>query len=218
MEIALSKFCGPDDVITPITHQDEIKRRELGFPGPQNFKGIKQFIHGSKWDRIQILYQFLRRGQVPKNFWNHISARLIRERVGELVWNDYYKFTIVRHPIDVAISRFYFSGVPRYEDSLDGFSRFLRENSAYLNANWQIVSENDNFILDDFVRQEYLDNDLQGLQSRIGVTESIQDIMDSVKAKSDVRPKNGIKMGDLLECQYYFIQFACCPEFDFFGY
>ena len=37
IEIALSQFCDANDVITPITGQDECKRQELGFRGPQNY-------------------------------------------------------------------------------------------------------------------------------------------------------------------------------------
>ena len=37
IEIALSQFCGPEDIITPIHPDDEAIRRSLGYPGPQNF-------------------------------------------------------------------------------------------------------------------------------------------------------------------------------------
>ena len=37
IEIALSKFCGPNDVITPISPEDEATRKELGYRGPQNY-------------------------------------------------------------------------------------------------------------------------------------------------------------------------------------
>jgi len=36
MEIALSGICGDQDVITPISEEDEKVRREMGFRGPQN--------------------------------------------------------------------------------------------------------------------------------------------------------------------------------------
>ena len=36
LEIALSRHCGPEDVITPISAADERLRRELGGTGPQN--------------------------------------------------------------------------------------------------------------------------------------------------------------------------------------
>ena len=36
-EVALSKICGPDDVITPITPIDEQQRIDLGYRHAQNF-------------------------------------------------------------------------------------------------------------------------------------------------------------------------------------
>jgi hypothetical protein len=36
-EIALSKFCGPNCIITPITPADEDLRKSLGFRGAQNY-------------------------------------------------------------------------------------------------------------------------------------------------------------------------------------
>ena len=37
IEIALSKFCGPSDIITPISPEDEEMRRKLGYLGSQNY-------------------------------------------------------------------------------------------------------------------------------------------------------------------------------------
>lgn len=36
IEIALSGICGDDDIISPISPVDEIKRSELGYRGPQH--------------------------------------------------------------------------------------------------------------------------------------------------------------------------------------
>ena len=45
IEIALSKYCGPDDIITPASPEDEITRSELGYPGPQNcFSPIRKYL------------------------------------------------------------------------------------------------------------------------------------------------------------------------------
>ena len=37
LEIALSKHCGPEDVITPIMAKDESYRKSLGYRGAQNY-------------------------------------------------------------------------------------------------------------------------------------------------------------------------------------
>jgi len=37
VEIALPKFCGSDDIITPIKLEDEENQEKLGYRGPQNY-------------------------------------------------------------------------------------------------------------------------------------------------------------------------------------
>ena len=37
IEIALSKFCGEQDIITPIMKEDEVIRQNLGYKRPQNY-------------------------------------------------------------------------------------------------------------------------------------------------------------------------------------
>lgn len=80
IEIALSKFCGPNDVITPIDREDEAIRQQLGYPGPQNDKG----------------------------FYNHISAEKIKAKIGDDVWEHYFKFCVERNPWDRYVSFYYF--------------------------------------------------------------------------------------------------------------
>ncbi|MCL7936643.1 MAG: hypothetical protein M8844_00675 [marine benthic group bacterium] len=36
LELALSRYCGPEDVITPLNEKHERQRRELGGLGPRN--------------------------------------------------------------------------------------------------------------------------------------------------------------------------------------
>ena len=40
-------------------------------------------------------------------FWNHMPAELIRNRIGEDIWNEYFKFTVIRNPFDKLVSGFY---------------------------------------------------------------------------------------------------------------
>lgn len=57
VEIALSRFCGPDDIITPITPEDEEIRRELGYPGPQNYLIPFSRYELKDWARLLIKRQ-----------------------------------------------------------------------------------------------------------------------------------------------------------------
>src|SRR6476661_3864555 len=76
LELALSEHCGPDDLITAVSPEDEATRRTLGFPGPQN-----HFING-------------------REVMNHHPASIAMAIVGPDKWSSYYKFTIERNPYD----------------------------------------------------------------------------------------------------------------------
>lgn len=97
LEIALSRYCGPNDIITPISPKDQKIRKALGYPGPQNYcapnADLKKLV--KKHDR-------------KKRYHNHMPARLAREFLGEEIWSTYYKFCFERNPWERVISSYYY--------------------------------------------------------------------------------------------------------------
>ena len=77
VEIALSKFCGPDDVIT--RDADDALRRELGYPGPQNDGGmpLSQYTF-SEWRRL-LTSRRTRAVQEPHTGCAHSCTRWRRD-------------------------------------------------------------------------------------------------------------------------------------------
>ena len=101
IEIALSKFCGDDDVITPISRDDESTRTALGYRGPQNHLApISDYGIRDHWRRWVLRKPKLR-------YYNHISAREVKQYLGDEVWKTYFKFCFERHPFDRVISLYY---------------------------------------------------------------------------------------------------------------
>lgn len=98
----MSKFCGDHDIITPISQEDEKIRQDLGYRGPQNYLVPMYDL------RVRDIGKLLLKKEKRKlKFYNHISAKLIRARIGKRVWNSYYKFCYERNPWKRFISLYY---------------------------------------------------------------------------------------------------------------
>lgn len=114
LEIALSEFCGPDDIITKITINDELKRRELGYKTAQNYN-----IPFSKY--VQLDWGRLLLKRRTAKFYNHMPASEVKGLVSEEVWNTYYKFSFDRNPWDKMISWYYWKNRNGDYESIDDF-------------------------------------------------------------------------------------------------
>ena len=69
---------------------------------------------------------------IDKSCWDgHPHPHLwdIKQLVGEEIWNDYYKFTFVRNPFDITVSRFFWNikgkGQQGYDTTKDDFKRWF---------------------------------------------------------------------------------------------
>ena len=185
LEIALSKYCGPEDVLAPINF-DEDMRREVSGRGKQNY--AKPFL---KLSPIQM-YRSLRRGEEVEIFSEHMTAVEALRRLSPEVWNGYFKFTIVRNPFDRMLSRYFWTMKARPDNRRDWhietLDQFLRYKAETVNENWLIYTRGDEIVVDDVVRFESFEADLARISPRLGLDHNIFDEMKSIRAKGDFRP------------------------------
>lgn len=98
MEIMLSRYCGPDDIITPITPSDELVRRSYGGNGPQHcYKAYSKY-------GFKELAKLMVRKQRALLFYNHMSAEEVRAQIDPALWSASLKFCFVRNPWNRVIS------------------------------------------------------------------------------------------------------------------
>ena len=71
IELALTKYCGEQSIITPVVKNLENLKRQLGYRNRQNFV----------IDAEKEIY-----------FTAHSPAYFVKQRVTETIWNSYYKF------------------------------------------------------------------------------------------------------------------------------
>lgn len=99
LEVALSKYCDADDIVTKIIPGED-QRIIRGYQGPTNYK--KYY------------------------FKNHTPAYYIKEQLGTDVWNSYTKFTVLRDPVDFVVSDYYWKhkkNLPDFDQWVDTLAR-----------------------------------------------------------------------------------------------
>jgi hypothetical protein len=169
VEIALSKFCGTDDIITPICLRDEKIRGELGYPAPQNHTS-------SIWgytlaDIFKIIYK--RRKKI--RFYNHIPAKKVRAYIGKEVWDSYYKFCIERNPWDRVVSLYYWRH-RRESEPLPAISEFVNSKDPKIlkKRGRRVYTINGKIAVDKICKFENLANDLEEVRKHVGIPEKLE--------------------------------------------
>jgi hypothetical protein len=218
LEMALSKYCAPGDVLTPLVPTEEKQRRAIAGIGAQNYHVPLSEYRLKKRVKMRLLRKR------EHKYGEHTPGWLVRRRVGEDIWNSYFKFTIVRDPFDRCVSRYFYTKKYFEETGADeiwdrrSFDQFLRYHPEQINENWPMYTEKDQVILDQVARYENLEEDLGEVSRTIGLPQNLYEDMRRISAKSGYRPK-GVQPRDLIDgVQRRLIAMLCREEIRTFGY
>lgn len=172
-EAFLRKFCQEGDVVTPLTKQEEYEIQSLGLCPPMGFKKIRG--QASIIDRVNIA---LGDKKTIKKccIYAHSSASDVKEYVGDDIWNSYYKFCILRDPVDRVLSQYFWTAANKsWGDSVSDFNlrfeKFLE--SRYFEVlkykSQDIVAINGKSAVDYIIDYRQLEKSLAEIINHLGI-------------------------------------------------
>ncbi len=204
IEIALSKFCGPKDIITPIVEEDEFNRKKLGYRGPQNYK--VPFRKYSKCDLMQVID--LKR---PLTFYNHNDAAFIKRHIDKDVWDSYFKFCFERNPFDKVVSWYYWQ---YKEEPRPSISEFIESGEANRVKGMELYTIDSVIAVDKVYFFEELDDAMRDIAEKTGLPE----VPSLPKTKANLRKDKRSYREILSEKVKETIQKVFARELAYFGY
>lgn len=199
LEMALSKFLGSEDIITPVISSDdpyrEDERKTLGFRTAQNFTKpyydlrpgeIASYCKGMIRSRIyknpaKIL---LAQSKMPKRYWGHMSAEEVRERVGTHIWDNYFKFTVERNPWDKLVAAY---TRKRSKGTVDESFRDFALSTGPSRSQFDRYTVDGKIGVDKVLRYERLYSDLAEISRHLSCPEDVGDVMAPLSANSGHR-------------------------------
>jgi hypothetical protein len=167
VEIALSRVCGADDVITPVTADDEVLRRAHGGRGPQNFEDPPH---------------------LGRKAFNHMPVSMVRKMLGRQKFEAYFSFAIERNPWDAVVSLYHW----RTRDSepgatLQSFADYVASEAVetFATKNQRIYRLRGEVAVDRVLRYESLADDVAKVWTELGLPGG----PDLPHAKGGTRPR-----------------------------
>ncbi len=219
MEIALSSHAGPDDVVTPLSFDQDTHRYQL-YPSvtPRNFssdkaleKAFVEGVQGSKKRERKTALQEHRKSSDALSAKRHGGAKAAKSLVGDKFWDSAYKFTIERHPYEKAVS-FAWYLAKRNGDFGQALKDVLQMRKY---RNFDLYTIDGKLAVDFIIRYENLAIDVPEVEKAIGGL-PILSRLPKVNAhqRKDHRPAKDVLSPE----QKIIVQETCREEFELLGY
>lgn len=214
-EFALSSILSKDDFITKLSKDEEKKRFNiLGIKEQNNKLAFFKLLSGLSKQNKRDLQKF----NWPRIFNPHSTAEDVKNYIGDKIWNDYKKISIIRNPWDYLLSFYHWnpSGAERLP-----FKHWIFKNRHLIGANNDFYKINDECVIDIFLRYEHLLTDIDKLPIEIQDCSNIRQILTTTNFKSGFRNKNKseeLKMLNQASSIDKVIEAFCDLEINHFGY
>lgn len=159
IEVFLSQCCGENDIVTPIYPQVEphVARNYKGIWNP-----LSEIIENRGRGLRSTLSNFLKQNK----FYNHIPARIVKNRLSNKEWNDYFKFCVERNPWDKTLSHYHM-----INDRAGGnmtFDQYI--DMGHFCLNYPLYTDADgNLIVDRVIKYESLMDELAQVFGMLGI-------------------------------------------------
>lgn len=220
VEVFLSGIAGPDAIVTPEYPKE---------PGhvPRNYRG------GWNYNFLPAMLadpglpgSFLRhpRGRLGlyRHYWNHMPAWLARAKLGEEIWDGYFKFCFERNPWDKVISLYWWymrdnGWFERTTGTPPTLEEFMDDRRGLESSDWHLYAIDDEIAVDAVGRYENLVGDLRSMLEGIGVTAEVE----LPRAKSSYRKhddserlsrQSAERIGRLFHREVEAFGYECPPE------
>lgn len=164
IEIELSKLCGERDIITKERTADVEK---LTTKTPRNYRGLFNPIPDFRHYGLKNLPKNTARFLMGWKYYDHIPASIVKARVGERVWDSYFKFCFERNPWDKLVSAFCWQ--KRLPGREQNFERFVK--AGLFPKGFPLYTLNGSLAMDYVGRFENLESDLKTAYEKIGLSE-----------------------------------------------
>jgi len=208
IEIYLSQFTGPSDIVTPISFPPDMHQAK-------NYQGWFNFAHElinpalNTRARLRVMRDLV----IYRKFYNHIPAFSVRARVSKSVWETYYKFCVERNPWDKTLSHYYFRKHARGYDY--SFEQYMEKGNFCLNYPLYMDVDLQEIIVDRVLKYESLSHELGEVFGQLKIP---FDGNLSIRAKSSQRKIRQVYWDVLNDEQIKKLQGVFSKEIAFHGY
>ena len=155
------------------------------FDYANNYKSIGGFTDPTEYGIVGREKKHLK----PFDHPLHVHAKYVRDYVNSLnpnMWNEYFKFTTVRNPWDLCVSRYFFH-VNFYVEKIK-FNKFIKNMHQLNNISYPFYRINGKYVCDFYIRYEQLKEDIAKACDIVGITDYNFDNL--ISKHSNYRPKN----------------------------